>query len=185
MADPTYVVQEVRDAARGGSAQLTAPAVRPRAILETWTDPNDGLVHYAFTLPGAPRSKKTSNQAVRMGAKCHACGLRKGMVRVFPSQAFRDYQQVVSDYVMTKPQLRLALASPVAVRAVFYRERAVGDLMGYLQGLCDLLQVCGIVLNDRQVASLDGSRLDKDADNPRVVVTLTVLKQDVQEEIEL
>lgn len=159
-------------------------AVRSRPVLESWTD-SQGRVNYALTLPGPPRSKKTSNQAVRMGHKCPACGLRKGMVRVFPSQAFREYQKVVSDYVATKPQLQLAIASPVAVQAVFYRERAVGDLMGYLQGLCDLLQHCGIVLNDRQVVSLDGSRLDKDAENPHTVVTISVLKGDRQEALPL
>jgi Holliday junction resolvase RusA-like endonuclease len=120
-----------------------------------------------------------------MGAKCPVCKLGRGQVRVFPSKQFRAYQEGVANYVRTKPQLQLAVSAPVALAAVFYRDRASGDLMGYVQGLCDLLQHCGIILNDRQVASLDGTRLDKDAGNPRVEISLTVLKADVQEEIGL
>lgn len=166
---------------------MTAPAaVRPPAILDTGTDLL-GRFYYAFMLaPGCPpRTKKTSNQAVRMGKPCPTCKLRTGPARVFPSKAFREWEKSVTDYVSLRPQLTLALATPVSMRALVYRETAVGDLVGYLQAICDVLQECGIVLNDRLIADFDGSRLLKDANNPRVELVITVLRGDVQEEIAL
>lgn len=57
--------------------------------------------------------------------------------------------------------------------AVFYRDRNVGDLVNYLEAVCDALETAGVVLNDKQIAGLDGCRLDKDAARPRVEMVLT------------
>lgn len=40
----------------------------------------------------------------------------------------------------------------------------------------DWLQRAGVLANDRQIASWDGSRLDKDASRPRVEVAIEVLR---------
>lgn len=55
------------------------------------------------------------------------------------------------------------------------RDADRGDLVGYLQGLADLLEKRGVVANDKWIQSWDGSRLAKDKANPRVELTLTPL----------
>jgi Holliday junction resolvase RusA-like endonuclease len=54
------------------------------------------------------------------------------------------------------------------VKATFYRERAAGDLVNFMQALADALEAAKVVTNDRLIESWDGTRLDKDANNPRV-----------------
>ena len=64
--------------------------------------------------------------------------------------------------------------SPHNCRALFYRDAARGDAVGYYQGLADLLEKRGVISNDKWLVSWDGSRLEIDKENPRVEVTLTV-----------
>ena len=68
--------------------------------------------------------------------------------------------------------LRRPIAASVSCSAIFYRDADRGDLVGYMQGLADLLEKRGILKNDRQIVSWDGSRLALDRDNPRVEVLL-------------
>lgn len=65
------------------------------------------------------------------------------------------------------------IAVPVNVAATVYRERADGDLLNYLAALSDLLQAACIVENDVLCVAWDGSRLAKDAENPRIEVVIT------------
>lgn len=154
---------------------MTEPTVvRPRAILETWTDSHD-QVNYKFTLPGPCRTKKAHNDAARTGRKCPVCHLGTGRVRVFPSPQFRKWQELVARYVATKPELHLFLSRPVNVRSLVFRDREIGDFDGYMNAIGDVLQHVGILLNDKYVAHRDGSRLLKDADDPRVEIVVTVL----------
>lgn len=155
----------------------------PRPLLEQYDDA-EGRLCYRFSLPGIPRTKKNSSQASRTGPVCHACGLRKGPARVFPSKAFRGYEAVVALYVATKPALVLGIERPVAMRALVYREKNQGDYFGFMQALGDILQHCGIITNDKLIAHTDGSRLLKDKANPRVEITLTVLSGDTQLSLE-
>ena len=64
-------------------------------------------------------------------------------------------------------------------RATFYRHANVGDSVGFYQGLADVLESHGIVDNDRQLVSWDGSRLRKDQGYPRVVLTLEEVLDDL------
>jgi hypothetical protein len=57
--------------------------------------------------------------------------------------------------------------------ARFYREKRLGDWMGYTQGLADFLEQRGILANDSLISHWDGSRLDLDRRNPRVELTIT------------
>lgn len=65
------------------------------------------------------------------------------------------------------------LIGPVAVRALFFREHAIGDLLNYEQALADALEAAAVVENDRLIVSWDGSRLLKDASAPRIEVEIT------------
>ena len=143
----------------------TAPAVaRQRPTLESGTDP-EGRVYYRFTLPGAPKTKKTSNRVLRMG--------KRNMV--LPSKAWIEWRDACQEHVDDHPELKLELARPVNMAARFYREALRGDLSGYVSGVCDVLQEIGAVVNDAHITQFDGTRLEIDRTNPRTEILLTLL----------
>lgn len=142
---------------------MSADARKP--ILDSWTTA-EGHVAYRFILPGCT-TKKTSNRIMRFGQR----------LRVMPSQRWIDWRNQCKAYIATKPELQLALATPVNCAATFYREAKRGDAVGYYTGLADVLEECGVVLNDRLITQWDGSRLRKDPTNPRVEIVLTVLSE--------
>lgn len=119
---------------------------------------------FCVVLHGAPRTKKTSNRIVRVGK----------FSKVLPSLAFEEWNKLV------QPQLAMARAKKsglpftdnVNVKALVFREKNLGDAVGFYQALADALEEGGIVENDRQIVSWDGSRLLKDSDNPRIIVTV-------------
>ncbi len=140
---------------------------------------------YTFTIMGAPRTKKTSNRIVRAGA----------FSKVLPSEAHEAwFKEAMSQAVLIQRFLRAqgleqTIDHPVAVAAIFYRDRNVGDLCGYLQSLGDFMQApkvlpsgkisrngAGIIGDDSQIVSWDGSRLRKDSVNPRIDVAVQVLE---------
>jgi hypothetical protein len=63
----------------------------------------------------------------------------------------------------------------VNCEARIYRDRNTGDAVGYYQAIADTLEKIGIVENDRLIVAWDGTRLLKDAENPRVEVTLSAV----------
>lgn len=118
-----------------------------------------------LTIPGAPRTKKTSNRVVRAG--------RTGCLRILPSEAYERWCSRSMIPLEWRSPNHQAISVPVNCRALFYRDANAGDAVGYYQGLADLLERAGIVQNDRLIVSWDGSRLLKDAKNPRVEVEIT------------
>jgi hypothetical protein len=130
------------------------------------------MIEYRFTLPGPPRTKKAHNQGVVVRNK------RTGKLQsmVFPSANWRKWLTACRRYFVTHQALALALDRDVNCAALFYRDKAIGDSHGFYQGLADVLEECAVVMNDRRIVQWDGSRLLKDAENPRVEVTLTVLE---------
>ena len=133
-----------------------------------------------FTIFGPPRTKKTHSQIVHIG-KFH---------KLLPSKPYLEWFHLA---LQQAPRIRrelaaqgahLPLAGAVEVTAVFYRQTCVGDLCGFLQALGDLLQAsrlkpkrngAGIIKDDAQIDSWDGSRRAKDAANPRIEVTIRAL----------
>jgi hypothetical protein len=115
-----------------------------------------GLI-FTGVINAAPRTKKTSNRVFRG--------------RVFPSAAYEAFNS------LAVPQLRRQyrgepIQQPVNCRALFLRDALRGDAVGYYQALADTLEDAGIVANDKFIVQWDGSRLDKDAQNPRIIFTL-------------
>jgi len=137
----------------------------------------------SFTIPGAPRTKKTSNRLVVAG----------GCYKVLPSKAYCRWLDVALQWgALIRTQARqqghaLPLAGPVSIRAIFYRDANRGDLTGYEQALADALQApayrglrqsrlgMGIIQDDRQIAHWDGSRLAVDREDPRIEVEVSLL----------
>jgi Holliday junction resolvase RusA-like endonuclease len=116
-----------------------------------------------FTIPGAPRTKKTSNRIVRAGK----------FPKVLPSQAYTEWNRKSLLFLAyIRNTLDTPITDPVNVRATFFRDANRGDAAGYYQALGDTLEAAGIIANDKQILSWDGTRLRKDAANPRVEVRL-------------
>ncbi|CAB4184742.1 hypothetical protein UFOVP1122_28 [uncultured Caudovirales phage] len=108
-----------------------------------------------------PRTKKTSGRIVRCGK----------FPKLLPSKAFEEWQAgAVGDL---RKCVSRAVDYPVNCNASIYRDALRGDAVGFYQAIADLLEVAGVVLNDRLIVSWDGSRLLKDAKLPRVEVELT------------
>lgn len=120
---------------------------------------------WRFTILGRPSTKKNSGRIWRNRAT--------GAPMFMPSAASKRWEAVAA-YQLMDQWRRAALAVPVSVAATVYRERAVGDLVNYLQAIADALQVAKVITDDKWIVSWDGSRLAKDAQRPRVEIEMTL-----------
>jgi Holliday junction resolvase RusA-like endonuclease len=118
----------------------------------------------AFIVSEAPRTKKNHGYVVKAG----------GRRRHMPSKAWQSWvrSSVIEWNGRTLINADFRIDYPVNCKAIFYRDANRGDLVGYMQGLADLLEKKGVVVNDKYITSWDGSRLDKDKENPRTEVEL-------------
>lgn len=143
--------------AEGDGGKSTATAVaRPTPIA--------GAGSLRLTLWGPPRTKKTHNQLRRHG----------GRLKVIPSAAWMAWR----DALLATGQLPAGDTLPdlhYNCAATFFRDREAGDLVGFQQGLADVLEEGGVVSDDKWIRGWDGSRLDLDRACPRVEITLTPL----------
>lgn len=120
-----------------------------------------------FTIPGAPRTKKNHGWRTKQGAQ-------------MPSHAYTEWSRGAQLHLCQRKNLHptgdvdlaLPLAEQLNCRAIFYRDALRGDAVGYYQALADTLEGAKIVYDDKQIVSWDGSRLLKDAKNPRIEVVL-------------
>lgn len=114
-----------------------------------------------FVIVGmAPRTKKNSQRIMRR---------RDGTPFVAPSAQAAAWAGNV--YLVPRPAP--LPDRPWNCRALIYRDANRGDAVGYYQAIADLLEKVGVVSNDKWIVSWDGSRMRKDAANPRVEVTIT------------
>jgi hypothetical protein len=122
----------------------------------------------------APRTKKTSNRIIRIPGKNGS----KGFTKVLPSKAFCDWQDaalkevIQTKFTLMRRGVHLPITCGVQIRALVFREAAIGDAVGFYQAIGDFLQEAGILANDRQIVHFDGSRLLKDALRPRVEIEI-------------
>lgn len=122
-----------------------------------------------FEILGAPRTLGNHPTTIRRG---------KATIRL-PSPSYRAWRKAANAQLPIFVTLAraagvtLPITDKIGIKATFFRDRATGDLDNYLKGLADYLQRGGIIANDRQIVHWDGSRLQKDADRPRVVVAIT------------
>ena len=136
-------------------------------------------VSITFVLPVTPRTKKNSRTHVRKRAKTG------NMITVpLPSDAYREMEgqivkwtRAIAGFLIRDGRVHdmsaLFLSQPLNCCAIFYREKDIGDAVGYYQGLADALEAAGVVADDKWIKQWDGSRLAKDASRPRIEVTLT------------
>lgn len=140
-------------------------------------------------LPSAPRTKKTSNRLVSIHTKDG-----RNFKKILPSKQYQRWFDHIMTYApIIRRQAKLAgftlpMTGPVEVTALFFRDAEWGDLTGYLNALADAIQApvirdgklvrdgLGIIEDDRQITSWDGSRLAKDVANPRIEIDVIPLQ---------
>lgn len=105
-----------------------------------------------FTIYGVPRTKKNSMRS----------GFRQ-------SKAWEIYERTAKFSAM--PQL--PAGRRYNVKAIVYRNALRGDLLNYLAGTSDIMEMRGVVHNDVEFVGWDGSRMYLDRNNPRVEITIT------------
>jgi Holliday junction resolvase RusA-like endonuclease len=117
-----------------------------------------------FVITGAPRTKKNSS----------VMDFRSGRTRKLPSKPFQEWNKSAQMQlaIVRAGRRRFPITIPVNVRAFIFREQASGDASNYYQAIADALQEGRIVTNDSLIVSWDGSRLLKDAVNPRVEISI-------------
>lgn len=172
--------QTEQDVAPGAAARLCckaprpvlvaaskAPAAHPATVKKGPKTQAAPVVpgRIAFTVPGPPRTKKNSLRRKMIG----------GQLKTLPSEAWCAWRDKAKPEIQRwRNEQNLAqITWQVNCRALFFRAAAAGDAVGFYQGLADLLEEAGILADDKQIISWDGSRLEKDARNPRVEVVLS------------
>lgn len=109
-----------------------------------------------------PRTKKNHGQIITV----------RGRPMMLPSPEYRAWEAGcgrASIFDRTAPPITW----PVNCAAQIFRHANIGDAVGYYQAIADVLEVLGVVENDRLIVSWDGTRMLKDAADPRVEVLLT------------
>lgn len=123
-----------------------------------------------LTIPLAPVSKKNSMQIIRVG----------GHPRIIPSKNYRQYEKdavkILGNTWQTFPWMNDPITDPVNVSMVFYMptHRRV-DLVNLQEAALDVMVKAGILQDDNStiVASMDGSEVRYDKENPRTEIMIT------------
>lgn len=130
---------------------------------------------YKYTVPLPPVTKKNSPQIFYIGAKCPVCHRGK-IARVMPSAAYLKYERSAMWYLTPKPP------KPIDVRcrvvALFYMPtHRRCDLTNLLEAAHDMMVAAKILEDDNFtiIASVDGSRVLYDKENPRTEIIIDVL----------
>ena len=123
---------------------------------------------------GQPITKKNSINLVDIGKQCPCCKRKEKSIPL-PSSAFKAYEKAA----MT--QLRLTshrYRGKVEVCAKYYlKTLRLPDLNNLMGATADILQATGIIQDDKDIVSWDGSRIMGKDPDPRVEITITEFKE--------
>jgi len=112
---------------------------------------------------GAPITKKNSQMIIMAGKR--PC--------IIQSKAYRAYEK------LAKQQIALLgagepIPGPVSVKCLYYlASTRTPDLCNLMAATHDVLERCGIILNDEQIKSVDGTRIMGKDPKPRVEIEIT------------
>ena len=116
-----------------------------------------------ITIPIAPVTKKTHQQIIQC----------KGRPLVIPSKQYKQYEKDCRFFIEQIPFSTYDV--PVNVKCVYYMptKRRV-DLVNLQEATLDVLVKYGVILDDNVniVASMDGSRVFYDKENPRTEIDI-------------
>jgi Holliday junction resolvase RusA-like endonuclease len=126
-----------------------------------------------ITIFGNPITKKNSINMVDIGKQCPCCR-RKAKSIPLPSKAFKAYEKAA------KEQLRLnsrKYKGAVEIKALYWLKTARRpDLNNLMAATADILQNAGVIEDDKNVISWDGSRIAGiDRKSPRVEVWIKTI----------
>lgn len=140
-------------------------------------DPKDIRLH--FVIEGHPYVKKSNQKLLMRG---------KRLVRI-PTPSYNAWRMSALDQLATlgfdpsfkmrrkyNKDLKGQITKPINLRLRFYLQTAGRvDLSALYEGIQDVLVEVGLLDDDNYkiVASHDGSGAEKDADRPRIEVTIT------------
>lgn len=121
-----------------------------------------------LTIPGTPATKKNS-----MVARCV-----NGKPLLLQSRSYRAYEkaalQVLKGYAGPR------FSGPVQVTARYWlKTTRRPDLNNLMASTGDILEKAGIIRNDRDIWSWDGSRIEGCSPNPRTEVTIVALTPEI------
>ena len=121
-----------------------------------------------FTIPIAPRSKKNHGQIITV----------KGRPMMIPSKQYLAYEKACKPCL--EGLVETPIDSPINIKAIFYMDtKRKVDLVNLEQALCDVLVKYKVIADDNNtiIASMDGSRVGYDKENPRTEVEITALRE--------
>lgn len=119
-----------------------------------------------LTIYGQPITKKNSQQIIMAGKR--PC--------IIPSKAFKAYEKAAKEQLRftNYDYSQMPRGGNLQIKCLYYLATSrIPDLTNLLAATHDILEHCGIIENDRQIKSVDGSRIiGKDLD-PRVEIEIT------------
>ena len=125
---------------------------------------------YKYTIPLPPVTKKNSQRIL--------VNRKTGMPFIAPSNAYKRYEEQAIYFLTPKP--KTPLAGHYRVAAVFYMPtRRRVDLTNLLESAHDTLVAAKILADDNNtiIASVDGSRVLYDKENPRTEIIIQELNE--------
>lgn len=126
------------------------------------TNPLHGPIIAQLVVYGAPRTKKNHGRRIKRGKRTLHVG----------SEALKLWNDKAVWQLRNTWRGAATIGYRVSVCAHFYRDAERGDAVGYYQALGDALQEAKVILDDALIADWDGSRLYKDAREPRIQIVI-------------
>ena len=114
-------------------------------------------------IPIEPVTKKNHSQVVMI----------KGRPIVLPSKPYQEYEKKCLEYM---PPLKEPIDYPINLECHFYKgTHRKCDITNLLQAVCDILVRYGVIVDDNYsiVASVDGTFVSYDKENPRTEIYIT------------
>lgn len=118
-----------------------------------------------YTIPGPPVSKKNSQRIVTNRVT--------GKPFIIQSQQYEEFEAVAAYFL--KPQPKNPIDYPVTVRCIYYMPtRRRVDMSNLMAATHDILVKHKILADDNRnvIASVDGSRVYWDKENPRTEIEI-------------
>lgn len=134
--------------------------VKNKSQSEKKSDENDREV---IILPGRPITKKNSMQIIKK---------KNGKPSVIQSEQYREYEKMCL-WQLKGSNHKTFEGVPLHVKCLYWmpNKRSWPDLIGLMQASWDILEKGGIVDDDQNIVSPDGSRImGVDENNPRAEI---------------
>lgn len=114
-------------------------------------------------IPGQPITKKNS-QVVRC---------IQGKPIVLASKAYRKYEKEAIKIIQSSSSPGKTFAGPINVKVLYWlKNRRRPDLTNLLQATADILEKAGVIDDDRNIVSWDGSRIAGVSSMPRAEIDI-------------